>query len=339
MSAEAQTGEIPTGKNPVPPGKNPVPDGKSPEPVADNPVPATDSLVAALTCFNRRDKTLAALQALAVAARQADVPLRAVLLDDGSSDGTAEAARQVQPWVQVLTGPGQQYWSRGMHQALAVAQALPTGEQLPASHVLWLNDDTVLQPDALARLLAQARALRQREGRDCIVVGSTADAQGQISYGGASAPSRWRRFSYRRVYSATEPLRCEVMNGNCVLVPMAVARQLGNIDAYFEHAMGDTDYALRAGRAGHPLYVAAGIVAQCESNPVAGSFNDRSLPLGARWRAILQRKGLPWRSWWHFTRRHGGLLWPVYFAWPYARLVGSALWRGLSATTASPAGR
>ena len=35
---------------------------------------------------------------------------------------------------------------------------------------------------------------------------------------------------------------------------------------------------------------------------------------------IRSRKGLPFRSWLHFTRRHGGLLWPLFFAWPYAKL-------------------
>lgn len=33
------------------------------------------------------------------------------------------------------------------------------------------------------------------------------------------------------------------------------------------------------------------------------------------------RKGLPWRSWLIFTRRHTGVMWPLYFAWPYAKLL------------------
>jgi GT2 family glycosyltransferase len=111
-----------------------------------------------------------------------------------------------------------------------------------------------------------------------------------------------------------------------VLVPMSVARQLGNIDASFEHAMGDTDYALRARAAGVPLYVASGFIGECANNPVAGGFTDRSLSLSQRWRAVMHRKGLPWRSWLHFSRRHGGLMWPFYFAWPYVRVVVSSAW-------------
>lgn len=289
-------------------------------------------VVAALTCFNRRDKTLAALQALADAFDAAGLPAAAVLVDDGSRDGTAEAVRAQHPWVQIDIGPGDLYWTRGMHRALASAQAQAS------EHVLWLNDDTVLQPQALCRLLREAATLQQQHGRAVILVGSTHDGSGQRSYGGAVAASRWRRFSYRPVGSPDQPLRCEAINGNCVLVPISAAQQLGNLDPAFEHAMGDTDYALRAVAAGHPIYVASGFVGRCDLNAVAGSFNDRSLPLARRWRDMRSRKGLPWRSWWHFTRRHGGVLAPLYFVWPYARLIASALWRkAISTATASPA--
>ncbi len=276
-------------------------------------------VVAALTCFNRRAQTLACLQALQRSAQRAGVSPSAVLVDDGSTDGTGDAVRAGFPWVTVLAPPGPLYWNRGMHHALARAQ------DEPAEAVLWLNDDTLLDETALQRLLAQSDALQAQAGRPVILVGSTCDRAGRASYGGAVAASRLRRFRYRPVSSATAPARCEVMNGNCVLVPMSIARALGNVDPAFEHAMGDTDYALRAGRAGHALYVAAGFVGACEQNPVAGSFLDASLPLRSRWRLMMDRKGLPWRSWLHFTRRHGGWLWPAYFAWPYLRLVGASL--------------
>jgi hypothetical protein len=48
---------------------------------------------------------------------------------------------------------------------------------------------------------------------------------------------------------------------------------------------------------------------------------DSALPLSKRWRLMLGRKGLPWRSWWVITRRHAGIFWPVFFLWPYVRVV------------------
>jgi GT2 family glycosyltransferase len=285
-----------------------------------DPSDATDTrcVVAILTCFNRKAMTLACLAALKAAAVHARVKLRAILVDDASTDGTAAAVRETFPWVDVIAGPGSLYWNRGMH--LGFARALLQ----PADHYLWLNDDTLLLPDALRRLLDQSQMLQQAVGRPVIVVGATSDASGRVSYGGSVAHSRLKRFTYRPVWSDREPQVCDVMNGNCVLIPHDLASGVGNLDPVFEHAMGDTDYALRARRAGYRVYVAPGIVGRCSNNTVQGTFNDRSLPFAKRWHLMLGRKGLPWRSWLRFTRKHGGVLWPLYFVWPYAKLIATA---------------
>jgi GT2 family glycosyltransferase len=278
-------------------------------------------LIAVLTTFNRREQTLACLGALQSNAAEAGMQLQAVVIDDASTDGTAQAVRDSFAWAQVVEGVGNLYWNRGMHQGMAIAL------QSSADQVLWLNDDTVLLPGALSRLLDQSAQLQQQLGRPVLVVGATADADGVVTYGGASARSPLRRFAYRRVWDVALPLPCEVVNGNCVLLPMTLARAVGNLDPAFEHAMGDTDYALRTRNLGHPIYAAAGVVGICSHNPVAGSFLDTGLSLKKRWRAMLSRKGLPWRSWLHFTRKHGGPAWPVYFLWPYARLIVSSVFR------------
>jgi GT2 family glycosyltransferase len=278
-------------------------------------------LVAVLTTFNRCAQTLACLKALQDSAAQASVQVEAVVVDDASTDGTALAVRTHFAWAQVLESSGNLYWNRGMHQGMAVALTSS------ADHLLWLNDDTVLQPDALNRLLHQSEQLLQELGRPVLLVGATAGPDGAVTYGAACAVSHWRRFTYKRVWDAVAPLPCEVMNGNCVLVPMSLARDVGNLDPAYEHAMGDTDYALRARNLGHLVYAAAGFAGTCSHNSVVGSFQDTSLSLKKRWQVMLSRKGLPWRSWLHFTRKHGGRGWLVYFLWPYARLVVSSVLR------------
>jgi GT2 family glycosyltransferase len=288
-------------------------DGARPQAVAPPP-----RVLALLTSHNRRMLTQACLQSLDQAGRQSGVALEAVLVDDGSTDGTAEAVARQFAWVTVLAGSGDLYWCRGMHQAMAV------GLQRPVDFLLWLNDDTVLRPDALQRLLQQHQRLSGQHGRPVAVVGATAGPDGRLSYGGAVAINRLRRFQFRPVWDAVEAVACEAMNGNCVLLPVALARAVGNIDPAFEHAMGDTDYALRLRAAGFALYVAPGFVGDCANNPPAGGFDDRSLPLRRRWQVMMGRKGLPWRSWLHFTRRHGGPLWPLYFGWPYLRVLLTA---------------
>lgn len=287
-------------------------------------------IVAVLTCFNRKPKTLACLGALEAAGRHAAVDLHAIVVDDASTDGTATAVRCTHPWVEVIEGTGGLFWNRGMHRGFTRAL------ERECDHYLWINDDTELVVDALQRLLNQCQRLTSALHRPVIVVGATAESgSGRITYGGRVARSRFRRFTYDIVWSDLEPIPCDTMEGNCVLIPHPVATAVGNLDPVFEHAMGDTDYCLRALRAGFKVFVGAGIVGHCSDNPVQGTYFDKSLPFVTRWRLMLSRKGLPVRSWLHFTRRHGGLLWPLYFSWPYARL----LWSGIRSSGSAPAGQ
>lgn len=281
---------------------------------------ARPRVIAVMTCFNRKAMTLSCLESLKTAATRADADVHAIVVDDASTDGTAAAVRSTHPWVEVVDGSGALFWNRGMHEGFG--RALRRG----ADFFLWLNDDTQIQPDTLQHLLRQAAELRQRTGRPAIVVGATAErGTGRITYGGRIARSRLRRFSYELVWSASEPVECEAIEGNCVLIPREIAETVGNLDPTFEHAMGDTDYGLRARRAGFGCFVAPGVAGHCSDNSTKGTYFDATLPLRARWKHLTGRKGLPVRSWLHFTGRHGGVLWPMYFLWPYARV----LWSGL----------
>jgi len=277
------------------------------------------AIAAVLTCHDRRSQTLASLHALSVAATRAGARLLMVVVDDGSRDGTAAAVRARWAEAVVIEASGDLFWNRGMHRGLDAAMACDV------DYLLWLNDDTLLFEDAIERLLREGRRLHDLTGGAVLLAGSTQDDRGQWSYGGSARDSRWRRLHFSPVWSATEPVRCDVVNGNCVLVPIELAMRVGNLDPAFEHAMGDTDYALRARQAGYGVYACSGYVGRCNGNPATGTWTDPQLALRTRWRALLSRKGLPWRSWLHFTRRHGGWLWPLYFAWPYVRVVAASL--------------
>lgn len=280
-------------------------------------------IYAIITSHNRRESTLKCLGCLASAANTAGVNLKAILVDDGSFDGTADAVESDFDWVKVIRGDGSLFWNRGMH--LGFAEAL----KLDADAYLWVNDDTHVNENALLNIINTWQQLEKKHGKPVVVSGATADKDtGKITYGGDVSRSKLRRFTYRKVWDAHEPMLCDVAQGNFLLIPLAVAQVVGNLDPEFEHAFGDIDYTLRVRRAGFGVYVAPGVAGYCTNNHTAqGSFNDDSLSLRQRWEMMMQRKGLPPRSWLHFTRRHGGLMWPLYFVWPYVSMVVGSVCR------------
>lgn len=109
--------------------------------------------------------------------------------------------------------------------------------------------------------------------------------------------------------------------GDFVLIRHEIASAIGGMEPAFAHAMGDLDYGLRARYAGFAVWVMAGFAGTCSRNAVAGSFNDANLSITVRLRKMMQPKGLPPSSWRIFTQRHAGILWPIFWLWPYAKVM------------------
>ncbi|VVC83060.1 glycosyltransferase family 2 protein [Sideroxydans sp. CL21] len=276
------------------------------------------SIAAVLTCFNRKDKTGDCLDALFSAAqRMSDrIRLHVIVTDDGSSDGTGEMLQSRFPQVEVLHGNGGLYWNGGMR--VAFGRALEQGYDF----YLWVNDDTTLFPDCLEKLLATHDAQVASTGRGGLVVGSTCNDEGQVSYGGLRRQTGGKLLQFCLVEPTAQPQSCESTNGNCLLVSAQAALRLGNLEAAYVHSMGDMDYGLRATKAGIPLWVMPGFVGKCgNDHPVGGSYLDQSLPFSVRWKKALSPKELSPHAWGVFCKRHAGPLWPLYWAWPYVKIV------------------
>lgn len=265
------------------------------------------TLAVLLTSYNRKAKTLACLKSLFLQIDlPADLQFQVFLVNDGSTDGTAEAVAEQFPSVKILQGTGHLYWNGGMR--LAFGEALRQGYD----HYLWLNDDTTLFPIAVGQLLGIAARL----GNNATIVASTQDPfTGQLTYGGVRRLHRWRPLKFTMVAPGENPVPVETMNGNCVLIPRAVTQKVGNLDPTFTHGMGDFDYGLRARKLGVDVYVAPGYYGYCQRNPL----ETQKLPLGERWRKVFSPHGLPPREWAVFAKRYAGPFWFVFWISPYLR--------------------
>ncbi len=266
-------------------------------------------MTAILTCHNRRELTLACLSSYFSQVHSQSMTLAAVLVDDGSADGTMGAVRGRFPHTKVIAASGNLYWARGM--ALAEEHALVDDPD----YLLWLNDDVALDDDALERLLATAGAPTSA----CIAVGALRDpVTGSVTYSGVRKPG-FHPLVVERIQPQEIPVAVETFNGNVALVPRAARMRVGLIDAALKHSYADFDYGLRARRKGVAVLLAPGTVGTCTRDGDRRPWLDPTLTRRARFRALFSLKGLPLGSRAHYLKRNGGPLWMVFWLSPYVR--------------------
>ena len=201
-------------------------------------------VAALITCHNRKAQTLACLERLLGQELSQDAVLKVHLVDDGSTDGTADAVRQRYPSVSIIPADGSLFWCTGMRLAWEhAAKANP-------EFYLWLNDDTLLRPGTVGTLI---RVAQEAGNPACIVVGSCCDVySGARTYGGQRQLGKHPAKLSPIEPDAETAKPCDTFNGNCVLVTRTAYRALG-IMRDFQHATADTDYGLRARRLGVPV--------------------------------------------------------------------------------------
>jgi GT2 family glycosyltransferase len=266
-----------------------------------------------------RDLTLACLDSLA---RSTLEPAEIVVVDDGSPDDSADAIHAAFPKTTVLAGDGSLWWSGGMN--LGVAHLLD-GD---VTHVLSLNNDCVVEPDAIERLAALAFETGGLVGskvvdtdRPEIVVSAGCGLDWR--HGGPFLHGHGERDDGR----FAEPVEVECLPGMGVLIPRGVFEAIGLYDtASFPHYAGDYDFALRARWAGFPLWVEPRAV-------MANDRRQRGLGLDAETfsvRAVIEglvsrRSRINVATTLRFHARHCPALHrPASLAWLYYRYFGRA---------------
>ncbi len=271
-----------------------------------------------ITCFNRMNGTIKCLHLLHSEMRSVSSVFKVFLVDDNSTDGTVVAVQKMFPDVTVMRGNGSLYWNRGM--LLAWQEAIKDNYD----SYFWLNDDTVLLEGSVSQLLSALE-----KNRNCIIVGSTFEPRsGKVSYGGIRRDrERFGRTKFHLITPSKKIVEADTMNGNCVLVPRSICEVVGLLDRGFRHSLGDYDYGLRATAAGFRIIIFPGYVAECERSKAVSMYPPRveKSRMREEWRRVTDVKGLPFKDWALFCRRHCGYMWPLYWAWPYLKFLGGLI--------------
>lgn len=190
---------------------------------------------------------------LAAVAAQAGVDAETILVDNGSTDGTAEFVRANYPWVRLVALPENRGFAGGNNAGVLEARG---------RYVAFLNNDTVAANDWLKQLLAgldgaggfSVATSRIVYMHDPSILDSAGD--GMLRWGGA-----FKRLHGAPASSASQSMEVFGACGAAFLMPKALFDELGGFDESFFVSHEDVDLSYRARLKGHRcLYVAGAVV-------------------------------------------------------------------------------
>ena len=282
-------------------------------------------ILALTTSHNRRESTVRALETLIRQILPPHCEMDICLVDDGCTDGTAEAVRQVVPTAIVLRGSGNLFWAGGMR----FAWDTYVGRQV-FDYLLVFNDDIRLCDGALAVLLKTAAELEQQACRAYAVCGALRESGSDtVAYGAVVKSSRWHPLRFRKLPPNDHIQECDTMNMNFALISKAALARIGFLAPDFVHAKADYDFGLRLRAQGGRVVLAPGYMGQCDTNPVSRSSRADNLSFFERWRRLTSIKEQSPRERAIYYRRHAGLFWPIWWAGTYVRLLVESTATGL----------
>jgi len=262
-----------------------------------------------VACFNRRELTVRAAQQVLAAADLAGVSSTLIVYDDGSTDGTSESLRLLDPRVEVLAGDGTAFWAKSM----AAAEEHALSQHVIPDYIVWINDDVDFDDDFVQRIVTVAQL-----HPGAVVVGATREPGTQdISYSGM-VRGGVHPLNFRRIEPAVDDvLPVETFNGNLVVVPVDVVRRLGGLDGQFSHGLADIDYGLRCGRAGVSVLLAPGTYGECARNAMPALTT-----VSNDWKRFTSAKGGGnFGSLRHILRKSNPVIWPAVISATYAKWI------------------
>jgi len=200
--------------------------------------------------FNRLSLTQRMVECLR--AQRADEPIETVVVDDGSTDGTA-AYLAAQSDITVLNGNGNLWWGGAIQRALD--KVLPRAAE--GDWIAFVNDDTEIGPDFIAELVQTARSTAPSAVGS--VIRDLAPPHRLLSLG---AVIDARRIVTRDRFTAgidnpgDTPIPIDALSGRGVLYPAAALRAVqGMRPGRLPHYLADYELSLRVRRAGWRLLV------------------------------------------------------------------------------------
>jgi N-acetylglucosaminyl-diphospho-decaprenol L-rhamnosyltransferase len=177
------------------------------------------------------------------------------VVDNASTDGSAQMVRERFPWVRLIQNQGNEGFARANNQAIVGSQA---------RYIVLLNSDTEVRSSALQSLVAFMDTHPGAAAAGARLL--NADGSLQISCGPMPTPARefwrlvllgsvWPGGGYRMYgWDTSAPRRVEVIKGACLMLRRDALATVGLFDETYFMYSEEIDLCYRLARAGWELW-------------------------------------------------------------------------------------
>ena len=217
---------------------------------------------------NRKELTLGCLRSLADIDREG-IDLHVIIVDDGSTDGTAAALREQFPDVEIVEGDGNLWYTAGMNAGFSAAM------RHEPDYVLAINNDSEFDPKFLRHMISTAERNPRSVVGAVLVNWDDRNSVFQVApkwnvwWGGMR---HWVRQTLDTL--PKRPWKVELIVGNCVLFPAAAIREMGLMDAKRLPQYGDAEYTPRMRKAGWTLLIDPRARVYCKPNDIPERISE-----------------------------------------------------------------
>ncbi|WP_298438394.1 glycosyltransferase [Geobacter sp.] len=257
----------------------------SPQPFAPCAAPtdaSTPRVSVIIPLYNKVEYTRQCLEALALNTDQA-LNYEVILVDNASSDGTADYLRTLSGEVTIVTNLRNLGFARGCNQGGRIARG---------RYLVFLNNDTIPHPGWLDALIRGA----EEDGAD-IVGAKLLYPNGRVQHAGVAFNEQSIGYHIFNGFPATAPAvnrkrLVQCVTAACLLVKRELFAELGGFDEGYVNGFEDVDFCLRAGERGRRiLYTPESVLIHFEETSEGRKSHDEPnvRRFLARWEGKVRR--------------------------------------------------
>ncbi len=196
--------------------------------------------------FNRKEFTKECLLSLQQQSRK---DFKTIIVDDGSTDGTAEMLADEFPEVLVMKGHGDLWWTASIN--MGIREALRLG----ADRVMTLNNDTLAPTQWIEKMMKASEELPSA----LIGALNVENGSGKIHYGGEKI--NWNVYTNTKLIDELPTDQLQGLHlvthfpGRGLIIPKEVFDKVGLFDQEsLPHYYADYEFTYRANAAGFKIY-------------------------------------------------------------------------------------